>query len=205
MSKIKAIVFDLGMVLIPFNYELAVNRLNLLKPGAGDRVMNFVKENYHLFRLFEAGKLTENEYIPQLMKAAGTGEVVPHEKFCRIYSEIFSINYDVAELLEVLKPKYRLFLLSNTNPVHREYGYAGFEFLQHFEKLFYSDEVGAVKPEAAIYQAVEAYSGLKPEEHLFIDDIEDYINGAKRCGWQGIQFFNYRDLLGKLRELTGDF
>ncbi len=200
MSEIKAIVFDLGMVLIPFNYEMARNRLNLLKPGAGDRVMDYVKENYQLFRAFEAGKMTEDEYIPMLMRAAEVEGVVSREKFCYIYSEIFSINYDVAELLELLSKKYRVFLLSNTNPVHRKYGYENFKFFKHFEKLFYSDEVGAVKPEEAIYRAVEAYSDLKPEQHLFIDDINDYAEGARRCGWHAIQFFNYKQLVEELKE-----
>lgn len=198
MSEIKAIVFDLGMVLIPFNYEMARNRLNLLKPGAGDKVMDYVKENYQFFRAFEAGKMTEDEYIPMLMRAADVEGIVSHEKFCYIYSEIFSINYDVAELLELLSKKYRVFLLSNTNPVHRKYGYENFKFFKHFEKLFYSDEVGAVKPEEAIYRAVEAYSGLKPEEHLFIDDIMDYAEGARKCGWHAIRFFNYKQLLEEL-------
>ena len=199
MSEIKAIVFDLGMVLIPFNYEMARNRLNLLLPGAGDKLMEYVKENYQLFRAFEAGKMSEDEYIPMLMRAAEVEGVVSQEKFCYIYSEIFSINYDVAELLEKLSKNYRTFLLSNTNPVHRKYGYKNFKFFKHFEKLFYSDEVGFVKPEEGIYRTVEEYSGLKPEEHLFIDDIIDYAEGARRCGWHAVQFFDYHRLVADLK------
>lgn len=199
MTEIKAVVFDLGMVLIPFNYDFALNRLNLLKPGSGEKVMEFVKENYHHFRAFEAGKMSEDEFITMLMKAGEVEGIIDRERFCYIYSEIFSINYDVAELLERLKQNYRLFLLSNTNSVHKKYGYENFKFLRHFEKLFLSHEIGHVKPEPEIYRAVEKYSGLKPEEHLFIDDIMDYAEGARNCGWKAIRFINYNDLLEQLQ------
>jgi epoxide hydrolase-like predicted phosphatase len=201
MNEIKAVVFDLGMVLIPFNYDFALNRLNLIKPGSGEKVMEFVRENYHYFRAFEAGKLTTEEFIPMLMKAGEVEDLLSIDEFCFIYSEIFSINYDVAELLSRLKQNYRLFLLSNTNPVHRKYGYENFKFFRHFEKLFYSDEVGHVKPAPEIYQAVEKYSGLKPEEHLFIDDIFEYAEGARNCDWKAIQFFTYNQLLKELRAM----
>ena len=201
MTEIKAVVFDLGMVLIPFNYDFALNRLNLIKPGSGDKVMEFVKENYHHFRAFEAGKMSVDEFIPMLMKAGEVEGIIDREKFCYIYSEIFSINYDVVELLERLKQNYRLFLLSNTNPVHKKYGYENFKFLGHFEKLFLSHEIGHVKPEPEIYRAVKKYSGLRPEEHLFIDDIMDYAEGARNCGWKSIRFINYKDLIDNLKNL----
>jgi putative hydrolase of the HAD superfamily len=200
MSEIKAVVFDLGMVLIPFNYEFALNRLNLIKPGSGEKVMEFVRENYHFFRQFEAGKLTEDQFIPMLMKA-GDVEDMKREEFCYIYSEIFSINYDVSALLSRLKENYRIFLLSNTNSVHHKYGYANFKFLQHFEKLFLSYEVGHTKPSPEIYEAVEAYSKLKPEELIFIDDILEYAQGARNCGWAAIQFFNYNQLHEELLKI----
>ncbi|MBK8662746.1 MAG: hypothetical protein IPN18_13440 [Ignavibacteriales bacterium] len=76
--------------------------------------MEFVRENYHYFRAFEAGKLTTEEFIPMLMKAGEVEDLLSIDEFCFIYSEIFSINYDVAELLSRLKQNYRLFLLSNT-------------------------------------------------------------------------------------------
>jgi len=136
-----------------------------------------------------------------LMKAGEVEGIIDREKFCYIYSEIFSINYDVVELLERLKQNYRLFLLSNTNPVHKKYGYENFKFLRHFEKLFLSHEIGHVKPEPEIYRAVEKYSGLKPEEHLFIDDIMDYAEGARNCGWKSIRFINYSDLIDNLKNL----
>jgi hypothetical protein len=109
MNEIKAVVFDLGMVLIPFNYDFALNRLNLIKPGSGEKVMEFVRENYHYFRAFEAGKLTTEEFIPMLMKAGEVEDLLSIDEFCFIYSEIFSINYDVRRTVEQVKTKLQTF------------------------------------------------------------------------------------------------
>jgi len=78
-----------------------------------------------------------------------------------------------------LKKKYSVLLLSNTNSIHYKYGYCQYEFLNLFDKLFLSYEIGAAKPEEAIYRAVETYTRKPSSEHFFIDDIKEYVEGAK--------------------------
>ena len=68
-----------------------------------------------------------------------------------------------------------------------------------FEKKFLSHEVGAVKPEAKIYKAVQQYTGALPEEHLFIDDVNDYVQGAKNVGWDAVQYTDYDRLVADLK------
>ncbi len=65
--------------------------------------------------------------------------------------------------------------------------------------MFLSHEVGYVKPEPEIYRAVEKVSGLPSEEHIFIDDILEYVEAAKQLGWDGIQFVGYDDLVNNLK------
>ena len=67
-----------------------------------------------------------------------------------------------------------------------------------FDKLFLSYEIGAAKPEEAIYRAVETYTRKPSSEHLFIDDIKEYVEGAKACGWDAIQFKGYENLVKEL-------
>ena len=71
--------------------------------------------------------------------------------------------------------------------------------MKHFDELILSHEVGAVKPEEKIYRAVEEASGYPSEEHIFVDDIEEYVNAAKSLGWGGIQFKDYSNLVDELR------
>jgi len=193
--KYSVIVFDLGNVLIPFDYSKPIEYFNNLKPGLGDKFARLYKENYHIHRSFEKGESTRSQYLSQMIDwLEGT---VTAEEFCRIFSDIFTLNRDVIGLLPKLKEHYTLCLLSNTNEIHKEYGYQHYQFLNNFDKLFLSHEVGAIKPEENIYRAVEEFTKKPSNEHLFIDDIQEYVDGAKACGWDGIQFKSYEDLLAE--------
>jgi putative hydrolase of the HAD superfamily len=90
--------------------------------------------------------------------------------------------------------------LSNTNPIHRKFGYSHYNFLNYFDKLFYSDEIKFLKPEPQIYEYVQNAIRLNPSEILFIDDVENYVNAATNCGWDGIAFKGYEYLIVELKE-----
>jgi len=198
IRKYSAIVFDLGMVLIPFDYNIAVNRFNRIEQNLGNRFIEFYNSNYHFHREFEKGMMTESEFINKMLTAVD--HKIDSESFCKIYSEIFSVNEDVASLLPILKKDYKLFLLSNTNSIHQKYGWQKYEFLKYFDKLILSHEVGSVKPEERIYRAVEKASGLPSAEHFYIDDILEYVDAAIKLGWDAVQFLNYKKLASDLKE-----
>lgn len=197
MRKYSAVVFDLGMVLVPFDYKIMVKRLEDVEPGLGEGFIKNYKNNYQIHRDFERGAISNADFVDMMLKVIDYK--VDPETFKRFYSEIFTFNQNVIDLLPVIKKNYRLFLLSNTNAIHHQYGWKDFSFIQHFEKLILSHEVGAVKPEEKIYRAVEAASGLPSEEHIFIDDIKEYAEAAIGLGWGGIQFTDYDDLVANLQ------
>jgi len=191
MTDIKAIVFDLGNVLIPFDYNIIINKLDLIEEGLGKRFYNLYQINYHLHRAYEKSAITTEEFLSNMLNF--TEHKIDGETFCKIYSEIFTVNEKLTRLLPVFKQNYKLILLSNTNYIHQQYGYKHYKFFEHFDKLFLSHEVKAVKPEPEIYNAVMYYTKLKPNEHLFIDDVQEYIDGAKNMGWNAIRFIsNFR-------------
>jgi glucose-1-phosphatase len=197
MRKYSAVVFDLGMVLVPFDYKIMVKRLEEVEPGLGNHFIESYRNNYNIHRDFERGKISNDDFVDMMLKVIDFK--IDSETFKRFYSEIFTFNQNVIDLLPVIKKNYRLFLLSNTNAIHHQYGWKNFSFIQHFEKLILSHEVGAVKPEEKIYRAVEAASGLPSEEHIFIDDIKEYADTPKKFGWDGIHFIGYDDLVFNLK------
>lgn len=196
-KKYSAVVFDLGQVILSFDYKFFVEKVNNYKNGIGEKFLELYKSNYHIHRDFERGKISEESFIHKMLNYLDN--VIDGETFCRYWSDIFSLNEDVAALLPILKQKYKLYLVSNTNSIHKRYGFQHYEFLKLFDKLFLSHEVGFVKPEKEIYQAVEKESGLLPGEHIFIDDILEYVDAAKQLGWDGIQFNGYIDLVKNLK------
>ncbi len=191
--KYSVIVFDLGNVLIPFDYKIMTDRLNKVSSGLGEKFLADYKINYHIHRSFESGVMTEIQFIDKMLNILD--HKIDSETFCRFFSEIFRVNQDVANLLPQFKKNYKLILLSNTNSIHKKYGWEKFDFLKHFDKLILSHEVGAVKPEEKIYRAVEKISGYTPAEHLFIDDVKEYSDAAIKLGWDAINFVSYENLL----------
>ena len=198
MKKYSVIVFDLGNVLVPFDYSVMIKKFNELKQGLGDKFADYYKSNYEIHRSYERGDIPENEFIDKMLRVLENK--IDARTFCNLFSNIFKVNDDVAGLLPQLKEKYKLVLLSNTNSIHREYGWKGYPFLKYFDKLILSYEVHAVKPEEKIYLAAEDYTKVSSSEHFFIDDILEYVDGAKKAGWDADQFTGYKKLVSDLKD-----
>ncbi len=195
--KYTTIVFDLGNVLIPFDHNIWVKKYNSIQPGLGDVYYKRYLDIYEVHRNYESGKLTDEEFIAKNLD--WLDHKVSSEEFCEIFSNIFILNENVIDLLPILKSKYKLVLLSNTNHIHKKYGWEKYKFLNHFDKLILSHEVGAIKPEEKIYRAVEKFTKENSETHIFIDDVLEYANGAKNIGWDAIQFIGYDNLVEEFK------
>lgn len=196
-QKYSVVVFDLGNVLINFDYSIAVDKFNKIEPGLGQQFLAHHKDNYHIHREFERGNINIDEFVKLVLK--GIDRKINEEAFSKIYSDIFTANNDVISLLPILKEKYKLIILSNTDPLHKKFGWEGYDFLSYFDQKVLSFEVGAVKPETKIYKTVEDLSSVAPKEHLYIDDIAEYTEAAKKLGWAAIQFQNYNQLVEELK------
>jgi putative hydrolase of the HAD superfamily len=194
--KYSVIVFDLGNVLLPFDYKIILNRLEKIETGLGQKFADFYKNNYEVHRRFERGEFSTEEFTEIMLGVLD--HKVSKDDFYEIYSKIFTVNEDLVAVLPALKKDYRLVLLSNTNAVHQRYGWGSYEFLRHFDKLILSHEVGSVKPEEKIYKAVEAFTSVVPEGHFYVDDVPEYVSAARVLGWDGVQFIGNKELFNEL-------
>jgi putative hydrolase of the HAD superfamily len=197
-KKIKVIVSDLGNVIIPFDYQPLLRKLDSYKPGLGEKFGKLYMENYHVHRSFEKGEINEKDFLEIMLD--WTERLIPEDEFILLFSDIFTVNNDVVDLLTKLKKNYTLVLLSNTNAIHKKYGWEKYDFISIFDKLILSHEVGYAKPEEGIYKAVESFTQLPGEGHLFIDDIEEYADAAKKLDWDAIQFQNFTQLKNDLEK-----
>lgn len=196
MNEISVIVFDLGNVLIKFDYNIVRKKLNSVENNLGDRLRQYYYSNYFLHRKFERGEITEYEFVDKMLNVLNNK--IDKDFFCDAYSNIFTVNQKVVDLLSVLKKNYQLVLLSNTDPIHRKYGWEKYDFLKYFDKKILSYEVGVVKPEDKIYREVESYTKKQPGEHFFTDDIPEYVDAAKKRGWDAVQFKGFESLKEEL-------
>jgi glucose-1-phosphatase len=195
--KYSVIVFDLGKVLLDFDYGILTAKLDKVENGLGEKFTDFYKQHRHEYRDFESARISEKEFLKRVL--AALDHKVDAETFCQMFGDIFTPNEDVVSLLPIFKKKYTLILLSNTNDIHRRYGWQKYDFIKQFDHLVLSHEAGIVKPEEEIYKLVEDFTHKPAEEHLFIDDTSVNTDEAITLGWDAINFVGYANLVSELK------
>jgi glucose-1-phosphatase len=194
---IKAVIFDLGRVIVPFDFRRGYARIEALTGIPAAEVPGRIRPT-GLVELLESGQIAPRDFVSRLSGELGMN--CTYAEFCDIWSSIFLPDTLVPEsLLRGIAARYRLVLLSNTNAIHFEMIRANYPLLRHFHALVLSYEAGAMKPSPAIYaKAVEA-AGCLPEECFFTDDIPEYVEGARRFGIDAVQFLSAEQITAELR------
>jgi putative hydrolase of the HAD superfamily len=108
--------------------------------------------------------------------------------FIPIFNDIFDEDKGIVALIARLKNKYKLGLISNTNPIHSSHVVEKYLSLGHFDRLWFSNEAGLRKPNPAIYTMALDHFNIKPSEAVFIDDMEINIASARNVGMHGIHY-----------------
>jgi len=189
-SSVGAIVFDLGNVLIDLDNDFygkgwpaGINAEDL------QSFKDWVDEE-GLWLKYEKGEIGTAAFVALLTRRLQLSPKQVSDYWNRI---LLGIQPKRFKLLERLKAKFPLYVLSNTNDLHIEWVRQHVKKLRipdfesrFFEQIFYSYEVGAVKPEFAIYAAAERGIGCPPNEILFIDDRLENIEAALARGWQAV-------------------
>ena len=186
MSLIKAVIFDLGRVIVPFDFSRGYTRLSPLCGIPAGEISGRIAPT-GLVQRFESGAIEPRDFVRELSKHLNLNTT--YENFCEIWSSIFLPETLIPEaMLDGIARNYRLVLLSNTNAIHFEMIRENYPLLRHFHSYVLSYEVGAMKPLPLIYQrAIEAARCL-PEECFFTDDMPEFVKGAISQGIDAVQF-----------------
>ncbi len=194
----KAVIFDLGQTVIPFDisrgYAALAPYCSLDRAEMRRRVSGAA-----IIRDFEVGRVTPQEFVEQFSSVLGLN--LRYEQFCELWSSIFLPEPLVPEeLLAGLRQRYRLLALSNTNSIHFEVVRQRYPILRHFDELVLSFEVGSMKPEPDIYRVAVERAGCHPNEILCIDDMPEYVEAGRRAGLDAVQFRGAEQVKQDLRE-----
>jgi len=183
---IKAIFFDLGGTLVPFDFQRGYAALARHSPHGPEEILRRAGSS-DLFVRFERGELEPRQFVSRFCELFDCR--LDFERFRQLWGAIFLPHALIGEpLLAGLKKNYRLFSLSNTNALHFPLVMQEYPILRYLEGHVLSYEVGAMKPEPEIYRAAGARAGCHAAECLFIDDLAENIEGARREGMDGILF-----------------
>jgi glucose-1-phosphatase len=189
---IKTVIFDLGRVIIPFDFSRAYTAIEgLCEYKAADIPSRIATTD--LVHRFEEGLIEPGPFVQQLSGLLGMQ--VDYAQFCEIWSSIFLPDTLIPEtLVEALRKRYRVLLLSNTNAIHFPMVRDAYPILEHFDEYVLSYEVNALKPSPKIYRAAIEKAHCKPEECFFTDDIPAYVEAARREGIDAVQFVSREQL-----------
>ncbi|GIX42736.1 MAG: haloacid dehalogenase [Leptospiraceae bacterium] len=198
---INTIIFDLGKVLLDFDFNPFYNWIENHTPYSKKDVLNFLKQN-HLIKNYELGYISTKEFFTILKDYLRTSYSIEHLQ--NLWNRIFSIidkNYFLLQELYYNKQKYnlKLALLSNTNESHKIFIEKHFVIFSYFDYKIFSFEIHLEKPEPEIYQYTLDLLNTKPENTIFIDDKLENIEGAKSIGIHSIHYKPTLDLKNILK------
>src|SRR5205823_3430405 len=149
LKMIKTVIFDLGKVIVPFDFSRGYRAMSELCSYAPEDIPKRIGST-DLVTRFECGELPPEQFVEQLCQVLGLH--MEYDRFCEIWSSIFLPQTLIPEsMLEGLKRRYRLLLLSNTNAIHFEMIRENYPLIEHFDDYVLSYEVGAMKPSSRIY------------------------------------------------------
>lgn len=185
--RLTAAIFDIGNVLLPFDYIRAADTLiarnRPAQPPNRERVAAAKEE-------LELGRIDRSEFLRRVLpEFAHEG---PVEDFLNVWCDIFSPNPPIDELVAGLASQIPLYLLSNISCIHREHIHANYPVFRHFRDGIYSYEVGLMKPDPAIFQLAIKRLGVDPSSTLYIDDMPENVEAALAAGFLAVRYDHTR-------------
>ena len=194
---IRACIFDLGNVLVGFDIARGYRALAPHCRCSPAGMPGLILES-GLVRPFERGEMSGEEFFRQL--GAVLGLEVSYEKFCELWGSIFLPDPLVTDdLLAALRRGYRMVLLSNTNEIHFRMIQRNYTAVAHFDAHILSCRVGAMKQAGEMYRQAVRQAGCEPSECFYTNDVEEFVEGGRRCGLDAVQFRGAAQLEAELR------
>ena len=183
MMRIEALIFDIGNVLVPFDWQPFKNQL---LAGSTNLTAEAEMKFRELAIRFDVGEMNGEIFARLATRLIGFkgGEA----EFIAIWNGIFSSNPPMERVILSLKERYPLFLLSNTSDLHLAYLMRNFDVLQHFADGVYSFRAKCAKPERRIFEMAIKQFRLQAEKTAYIDDLPANIRSATELGLKTVQY-----------------
>ena len=191
MKSKKALLFDLGNVLLPIDLSLTFQAFSQLSTYFNPLEIQDKIINEGLWLGYEAGLLTDEEFRNLLRDKLAMN--CSNEEFDQAFSALLlDFPSNIYTFLKDLTSNFDLYLLSNTSVIHSriflniQLGPNGENLFGLFKKAHFSYEMGLVKPNSLIYQQVLSENNLEAGQVVFFDDNAANIESASQLGIDSI-------------------
>lgn len=200
MHRPQAVVFDLGKVLLHFDYRRAGAALVPHCAVTQEEVTAVMNQSKLLYQ-YETGLITTAQFFAEVKRAAQYRHGLEH--FEPLFADIFApIPEMIALQLRLRDRGIPTYIFSNTNEMAVRHIRATYPFFSGFTGYIYSYEHQSMKPDPAIYEVVEKTSGLRGPDLLYIDDRPENIAHGNERAWQTILHHDPAVTIPKVEQLT---
>ena len=179
VKMIRAFLFDIGNVLLKFDFSLALRAVSTLS-----EVEDEVEVLARIDRIkwsYEDGQIDRASFLRAVFDALRFRG--SEAQFVAAWEDIFTPNPPMFNLVEQLAPRFPLYLLSNTSEIHRDYVFRAYEIFHRFSGGTYSYAARTSKPGREIFEAACQAHALEPRTTFFIDDLLPNIETARALGF----------------------
>jgi glucose-1-phosphatase len=199
MSAPSVVVFDLGKVLVDFDYGIAaanIARRSKLTPQQVRKTLDLAPS----LARFESGLMTNEQFAAEVCASCGFSGTLDefHEAFADIFTEIKPMTAIQAALRANHIPTC---IFSNTNGLAVDHIRRRFPFFSQFDNYVLSYEQGAMKPDGKIYAAVERATGHAGEAILYLDDRAENVQGGLARGWRALLHETPEKTIAAMRQM----
>ena len=187
-NMIKNVIFDIGRVLIGFEWMDYIHRL--FDEETADKVTKALWHTHYWWELDRA-VLSEEEILEMFYSAGPDVKEEIKEAFDRIGECMSRCEYAIPWIEEMKERGYKVYYLSNYSEHLMQANPEVLDFLPHMDGGVFSCYVQLIKPDPEIYRTLMDQYDLQAAECLFIDDRIDNVVAARKLGMQAIRFENY--------------
>jgi HAD superfamily hydrolase (TIGR01509 family) len=198
MSQFDAVVFDVGRVLIDYDYAPF---LAVMREYGADIVGEFDFAARIDLASYEDGGIDTAQFFAGLRRMLKTP--IEEDTLIAAWTSIFTPIPEMLSLAEELKQHCRVYMLSNISPLHWDYLKREYNLSSYCHDLLGSYEAGALKPFADIYAEAKERFGIEPQRTVFVDDKPENVSGARACGWKGFVHESTEQTSKQLRQSFG--
>jgi glucose-1-phosphatase len=178
------VVFDLGKVLLDFDYAIAVKQIAKKSTKAAEDIGHFLRTSPLLLE-YEAGKVSTGDFYTAMCAASGfCGNI---DEFGLCFGDIFSPIQPMIQLqAELANRGVPTYVFSNTNDLAIGHIRRAFPFFHNFTGYVFSYEHRSMKPEPGMYEVLERLSGKQGSQIVYLDDRPENVQAGIARGWLGL-------------------
>lgn len=195
----KSLLCDIGGVLLKVDFSSAMKALSLAS-GLGEEeiksrvFLSGIKDKH------DSGLISPHDFYKRIMR----DEEVPFPVFRTIWNGIFSENRETVEYVKTLAGSYRLFIASNTDPIHYDCFISRYPWFSLFQGLGLSFRLQSMKPSPEFFVKLCREFGIDFRDALFVDDLRENVDTANRLGIKSHLFSGLDDFKKFMEEARSE-